>query len=98
MPRETLTAPLILPLACTSDGSRTSTISAFPRSINARASAGSTRGTAVFAAASISLTLDGMIDLHLEGWHRFQLLTAEACRTATKLLAPFRGTSARSVR
>src|SRR5204862_7908524 len=60
MPRETLIAPLILPLACTSDGSRTSTISTLPRSVRARTSAGGTRRTAELASASISLMLDGM--------------------------------------
>src|ERR1051326_9575495 len=60
MPRETLTAPLILPLACTSDGSRTSRINALP-SIRVRVSAGDSRGTAAMASANISLTLDGMV-------------------------------------
>src|SRR5690242_2467920 len=63
MPRDTLTALLILPLACTSDGSRTSTIRALPRPIKVRASAGVTRGMAALASASISLTLDGMTQL-----------------------------------
>src|ERR1700716_750562 len=60
MPRDTLTAPLILPLACTSEGSRTSRISTSPRPISARASAGGTRATAALASASNSLTLDGI--------------------------------------
>src|ERR1041384_4768813 len=60
MPRETLTAPLILPLACTSDGSRTSRINALP-SIRVRISAGDSRGTAALASANICLTLDGMV-------------------------------------
>src|SRR5438034_4296524 len=60
MPRDTLTAPLILPLACTSAGPRTSTISTLPRPIRARASVGGTRGTAALASASNSLTLDGI--------------------------------------
>src|SRR5690348_3527172 len=57
MPRETLTAPLILPLAATSCGSRTSTTRASPFSTMALAWSGSTFGTASFAAASIAFTV-----------------------------------------
>src|SRR5947208_6579754 len=75
MPRDTLTAPLILPLACTSDGSRTSTISTLPRVIRARASGGGSRGTAALASASISLTLDGMVRILLR--HECAILPPE---------------------
>src|SRR5437660_803037 len=80
MPRDTLTAPLILPLACTSDGSRTSTISTLPRVIRARASGGGSRGTAALASASISLTLDGMVRILLRhdarSYHRSRIRSA----------------------
>src|SRR3954447_10453066 len=57
MPRETLRAPLTLPLAATSCGSRTSTTRASPFSTMALAWSGSTFGTASFAAASIAFTV-----------------------------------------
>src|SRR3954447_24245707 len=57
MPRETLRAPLTLPLAATSCGSRTSTTRASPFSTMALAWSGSIFGTASFAAASIVFTV-----------------------------------------
>src|SRR5262245_26287645 len=56
MPRDTATAPLILPLCCTSGGSRTSTISTLPSLIFACASAGVSLRTAAFASAISSFT------------------------------------------
>src|SRR3954452_9936511 len=57
MPRETLRAPLTLPLAATSCGSRTSRMRASPFSTMALAWSRSTFGTASFAAASIAFTV-----------------------------------------
>ncbi len=60
MPRDTLMAPLTLRPAAYSDASRTSTKRASPRVIVLRRSSTLIRDTAVFAAANISFTLDGM--------------------------------------
>src|SRR5262245_40191790 len=57
MPRETLTAPAILPLFSTSGASRTSTTSVFPLLIISRACAGVIFGTAALAASIICLLL-----------------------------------------
>src|SRR3974377_1872673 len=71
-PRETFTAPAILPLFSTSRASRTSTIRALPCAIMSRACAGVIRGTAALAAAIISFKLVAMCappmpQLHLTG-------------------------------
>src|SRR5437773_6142613 len=58
MPRDTCSAPAILPLFSTSGASRTSTTSVLPLPIISRASAGVIFGTAAFAASSICFTLD----------------------------------------
>src|SRR5262249_39712494 len=53
-PRETFTAPAILPLFSTSSASRTSTIRVLPCATMSRARAGVIRGTAALAASIIS--------------------------------------------
>src|SRR5262249_26332184 len=53
-PRETFTAPAILPLFSTSSASRTSTIRVLPCATMSRACAGVIRGTAALAASIIS--------------------------------------------
>src|SRR5688572_10184472 len=65
MPRETLTAPLSLPLSFTSAMSRTSTTRTSPFLRIASTSAGCSFGTAAFAAASISFTVVAMDPLPL---------------------------------
>src|SRR5687767_4459489 len=57
MPRDTFTAPLTLPVCCTSFGSRTSTTSTPPERTFFTASAGESFGTAAVASANISLTV-----------------------------------------
>src|SRR5262245_2016898 len=64
MPREMLSAPLTLPLAWTSDASRTSTTRAFSSETNRLASSDVTLDTAAFAAVIISFTLIAMSVLH----------------------------------
>src|SRR3954468_13021748 len=56
MPRDTFFAPVILPPACSSGGSRTSTASTLPSAINHCALLRAILGTAAFAAASRSVT------------------------------------------
>jgi hypothetical protein len=63
MPRETCTAPATLPLACTSGASRTSITRTPSPAIRATASSWLIRGTAAFAAASISFTEVGISTL-----------------------------------
>ena len=60
MPRDTCTAPAILPVFSTSGASRTSTTSVFPFTIISFACAGVIRGTAALAASIICFTFVGM--------------------------------------
>src|SRR3954465_9046127 len=61
MPRETFTAPLIVPVFSTSEGSRTSRMSVFSALILSEASEGKSLGTQAFASASICWTVVGII-------------------------------------
>jgi hypothetical protein len=94
IPRETATAPLILPLAWTSGGSRTSTISKSASLIIFRTSSGRSRGTAAFAAAIISLTLVGIDSISLSSgpvlWCQSHIGHAVASLARSEILSYYR--------